>query len=279
MNKITKAIIPVAGYGTRRLPITKSIEKCMLPIGNRPIVDYTVEDCVKAGIKDIYFVVGDDSTQIEAYFGKNQRFEKYLKQANKTGQLELIAPRKDVKFHYIRQNPDDKYGTAIPVALALEEIGTKEPVIVLMGDDFIYNHNSVSNAEQMMARFDGENVVILGALVHKKEVSKYGVIKVDKKNNFVEIIEKPSPAEAPSCLINVSKYILPSNLLATFTERMKQKEQNGEYYITDIINDFVAEGNSMKVVPAIGKYLDGGTLEGWLLANEIVGRDLIKKKK
>lgn len=277
MNKITKAIIPVAGYGTRRLPITKAIEKAMLPVGNRPIVDYTVEDCIKAGIKDIYFVINDDSSQIEAFFGKNQRFEKYLKKRNKIDQLELIEPKEGVNFHYIRQNPDDRYGTAIPVALALEEIGTDEPVVVLMGDDFIYNFNSISNVGQMETQFDGKNVVMLGVLINKNEVEKYGVIKVDKDNNFLEIVEKPTPEEAPSNLINVSKYILPSELLKTFVNYIKQNDQNGEYYITDIINDFVADNHNMKVVPAIGQYLDGGTLEGWLKANEVVGRDLLKK--
>ena len=276
MSKVTKAIIPVAGYGTRRLPITKAIEKAMLPVGNRPIVDYTVEDCIKAGIKDIYFVINQDSTQIEAFFGKNERFEEYLKKKGKPDKLELIEPRKDVKFHYIRQNPDGRYGTAIPVALALEEIGTSEPVVVLMGDDFIYNYNGVSNVAQMIEKFNGENAVMLGALVNKKEVEKYGVIKADKENNFMEIVEKPTPEEAPSNMINVSKYVLPSKLLETFTKYVKQNEQHGEYLITDIINNFVTEGNTMKVVPAIGQYLDGGTLEGWLHANDVVGKDLLK---
>lgn len=276
MSKITKAIIPVAGYGTRRLPITKAIEKAMLPVGNRPIVDYTVEDCIKAGIKDIYFVINEDSTQIEAFFERNQRFEEYLKKKDKTDKLGLIEPRKGVNFHYIRQNPDDRYGTAIPVALALEKIGVNEPVVVLMGDDFIYNYNGASNVSQMVEKFDGKNAVMLGALVNKKEVEKYGVIKADKDNNFLEIVEKPTPKEAPSNMINVSKYILPAGLLETFAKYIKQNQQNGEYYITDIINDFVSRGNTMKVVPAIGQYLDGGTLEGWLHANKVVGQDLLK---
>lgn len=276
MNEITKAIIPVAGYGTRRLPITKAIEKAMLPVGNRPIVDYTVEDCVKAGIKDIYFVINEESTQIEAFFERNKRFESYLKEKGKADKLELIEPRKNVKFHYIRQNPDDRYGTAIPVSLVLDKIGVKEPIVVLMGDDFIYNHNGVSNVSQMIDKFNGENAVMLGALVNKKEVKKYGVVKVDKDNNFMEIVEKPTIEKAPSNMINVSKYILPPRLLETFASYIKQNEQNGEYYITDIINEFVAQGNTMKVVPAIGQYLDGGTLEGWLHANDVVGKDLLK---
>ena len=75
MNKITKAIIPVAGWGTRRLPITKTIEKCMLPVGNRPIIDYVVEDCIKAGITDIYFVVSEGSTQVKRFYSNNPKLE------------------------------------------------------------------------------------------------------------------------------------------------------------------------------------------------------------
>jgi UTP--glucose-1-phosphate uridylyltransferase len=158
----------------------------------------------------------------------------------------------------------------------LKEIGVKEPVVVLMGDDFIYNHGGVSNVAQMIAKFDGQNAVMLGALVNKKEVSKYGVIKVDERNNFVEIVEKPTPKDAPSNMINVSKYVLPPALLENFSKYMSHNSQGGEYYITDVINEFVAAGHTMKVVPAIGQYLDGGTLDGWLKANEIVGRDLRK---
>src|SRR3954447_9541764 len=98
--KITKAIIPVAGWGTRRLPITKAIEKCMLPIGNRPIVDYVVQDCLKAGINDIYFVVGEDSTQLEDYYRSNIQLNDYLKRNHKEDKLPLIAPLGEVKLHF-----------------------------------------------------------------------------------------------------------------------------------------------------------------------------------
>jgi len=276
VSKITKAIIPVAGYGTRRLPITKAIEKCMLPVGNRPLVDYSVEDCIEAGIKDIYFVVTEGSTQVEDYYSHNKKFEEYLALNDKSEQITLIEPPQGVNFHYIHQNTNDKYGTAIPVALALEETGVDEPVVVLMGDDFIYNHNGVSNVSQMMASYTGDNAVMLGALINKKEVGKYGVINTDKQNNFVEIVEKPAPEEAPSNMINVSKYILPPELLKLIQAFAKRKNSGGEYYITDPINTFVENGGVMRVVPALGQYLDGGTLEGWLRANNVVGQDLLK---
>ena len=97
---ITKAIIPVAGWGTRRLPITKSIEKCMLPIGNRPMVDYVVQDCIDAGITDIYFVVSEDSSQLQSYYAANAALETYLEAHNKTEMLSLVTPPV-ARFHYI----------------------------------------------------------------------------------------------------------------------------------------------------------------------------------
>jgi UTP--glucose-1-phosphate uridylyltransferase len=276
VGKITKAIIPVAGYGTRMLPITKAIEKAMLPVGGRPIVDYSVQDCIESGIKDIYFVVAKGSTQIKDYYSHNKDLEKYLRANKKKDSLALVKPPKGINFHYIYQDTNGKYGTAIPVALALEKTGVDEPVVVLMGDDFIYNHNGVSNVSQMIASCTGGNAVMLGALINKKEVEKYGVINTDAQNNFLEIVEKPTPEEAPSNMINVSKYILPPELLKSIRSFAKRKNSGGEYYITDPINAFVENGGVMKVVPALGQYLDGGNLEGWLRANEVVGKDLLK---
>ena len=119
---ITKAIIPVAGWGTRRLPITKSIEKCMLPIGNRPIVDYVVQDCIAAGITDIYFVVSEESSQIQAYYEDNGALNTYLIANGKEDYLPMVAPPKNVKFHYVVQNTLGKYGTAVTVALVFPKI-------------------------------------------------------------------------------------------------------------------------------------------------------------
>src|SRR5688572_10023993 len=138
----TKAIIPVAGYGTRRLPITKAIEKCMLPIGNRPIVDYVAEDCLKAGITDIILVVGEQFDQMQTYFGRNELLEEYLRGKGKTKELEeIVELAQKAKVHYVVQDQHQPYGTATPVALAANFIEDGEQVLVLMGDDFIYNRD------------------------------------------------------------------------------------------------------------------------------------------
>ena len=268
MSSITKAIIPVAGWGTRRLPITKAIEKCMLPIGNRPIVDYAVQDCVKVGITDIYFVVSEESQQIQAYYGENSALETYLQDRGKKAALELIQPLKDVNFHFITQPATGKYGTAVPIELVAPYIQQNESVVVVMGDDFVYSEKGNEVSRLMTEAKDGI-ATMLGVSVAQDEVSRYGVIETDEKGNYVRIVEKPRPEDAPSTLINVSKYVLPGSLI--HAAKNVEKDSSGEYFLTTVINNYVTQGGVMKVVRAEGDYYDGGSLEGWLYANKMLG--------
>ena len=268
MSIITKAIIPVAGWGTRRLPITKAIEKCMLPIGNRPLVDYVVQDCLAAGINEIYFIVGEDSDQLENYYRSNIKLIDYLKRNGKEDMVPLIAPLAGVKLHFVVQPSYGKYGTAIPVALVADQIPDGESVVVLMGDDFIYTDDGSSETARLIAAA-GENSAMLGVEVPREAVSRYGVIETDANNHFVQIVEKPTPEDAPSNLINVSKYVLNSGAIASI-RAYAATDRTDEYYITDPINDYVAAGGIVSVVPAKGQYLDGGSVEGWLHANNVV---------
>jgi UTP--glucose-1-phosphate uridylyltransferase len=267
-QQITKAIIPVAGWGTRRLPITKTIEKCMLPIGNRPLVDYVVQDCLAAGITDLYFVVGEQSTQLRDYYRSNIDLNDYLVRNGKESMLPLVAPLAGVKLHYVVQPSYGKYGTAIPVALASEQIDPNERVVVLMGDDFIFNRDGSSETKRLIDSA-GEYSAMLGVEVPREEVSRYGVIKTDLNNNFVQIVEKPTVEDAPSNLINVSKYVL-DPVARQAVEAYVQTEQPGEYYITEPLNNYVSNTGIITVTKAYGEYLDGGTVEGWLRANTVV---------
>lgn len=269
---ITKAIIPVAGWGTRRLPITKSIEKCMLPIGNRPIVDYVVEDCLKAGITDIYFVVSPSSTQLKAYYDDNPALVEYLIANGKEKYITDITSPKNVQFHYIVQDTSGKYGTAIPVALAAPYIDKDESVVVLMGDDFIYNQNGSSEVKRLIESA-GADSAMLGVNIARQEVGRYGVLSLDSDSNFISIVEKPHPDEAPSTLINVSKYVLNSTAIQEIVKYSSGITRSDEYLITDPINNYVSTGGKMRVVKAGGQYLDSGNLESWLHANNVVCAD------
>ena len=221
MQKITKAIIPVAGWGTRRLPITKVIEKSMLPVGNRPLVDYSVQELIKAGVTDIYMVISNvEPGQVREFYKDNIALNQYLEERGKTDRLALAKTLpENVRIHYVTQDPSGKYGTAVPIAMVVEEYNIDEPVFVFMGDDFIWNPNGKSAAELLLASLEGDgDSAILGTEVPKEEVEKYGVFSVDEKGDLAGIIEKPKPEDAPSNLINPSKYIMSAALLNEIVE-------------------------------------------------------------
>lgn len=266
---ITKAIIPVAGWGTRMLPITKAIEKCMLPIGTRPIVDYIVQDCIAAGIKDIYFVVGEQSTQIQNFYRSNIQLKDYLVRQGKEDRLPLIAPIEGVSFHFIVQPSQGKYGTAVPVGLASEFIEPGESAVVLMGDDFVYNTDGTNEVQRLIDAAQKTGGAMMGVSVPRETVPKYGVLKLDDAGNYQQIVEKPSVEDAPSNLINISKYVLPKAAIDSAVT-IPANPARGEYEITDVINNYVAGGGQVKVVEAKGQFLDGGSIEGWLHANNVV---------
>ncbi len=266
---ITKAIVPVAGWGTRRLPITKTIEKCMMPIGNRPVVDYVVQDAILAGITDFYFVVNREDTQLENYYKRNQKLEQYLEFTGKPEYLRYIMPPQNINFYYIDQDTSNKYGTAIPVGLCLPYVRPGESVAVLMGDDFIYNSDGSSELLSLMRQTPENGCSMLSAQVDSQAVERYGVIEFDHNGNYYQMVEHPKPEEAPSDQINISKYIFNYDLLQA-TAAYANVDITGEYRITEPINQYVMTGGSMSVVPARGQYLDAGDAYSWLYANRVI---------
>ena len=265
---VTKAIIPVAGWGTRRLPITKTIEKCMLPIGNRPLVDYVAQDCLKAGITELFFVVGEDSTQLEDYYRSNIKLNDYLRRNGKEDKLPLVAPLAGVQLHFITQPSYGKYGTAVPISLCADYVNEGESVVVLMGDDFIWNPDGSSEVARLLEAVPSGSCGLLATKVAPEDVSKYGVIELDANGNYVQSVEKPQPEDAPSDLINISKYVLTKQVIDMAAN--VAAAPNGEYQLPDAVNQYVQSGGEVKVVAATGQYLDGGSVEGWLQANNVV---------
>lgn len=269
---VTKAIIPVAGWGTRRLPITKAIEKCMLPIGNIPVIDFVVQDCLRAGITDIFFVVSGDAAQLKAYYSRNTALEEHLKQKGKVEVINEIMPPGAVRFHYVSQDMNDsRYGTTVPVWLCREHIKEDEQVLVIMGDQFFYRRDNGSNAADLIALVNdsGLKVGLFGVPVPLAEVQKYGVIEKDERGYYRRIVEHPKPDEAPSNLNNASFYLFDSVMFDYFAQDMVLPHE-GEYMIIDPINRYVSEGNNIVVGEAKGEYLDAGTVDGWLHANQVV---------
>ena len=272
---ITKAIIPVAGWGTRRLPITKIIEKSMLPVGNRPLVDYSVQELIKAGVKDIYMVISNvEPCQVQEFYKDNLALNQYLIDRGKEDRLKLAKTLPDdVTIHYTVQDPAGKYGTAVPIAMVVEEYNINEPVLVFMGDDFIWNPDGESASEALIKSIkDSDDSAILGVEIPKENVEKYGVLSAED-GKLVGVVEKPKPEDAPSNLINASKYIMSPALLKRIVKYVNENDfgpLDQEYMVTDPIDDYIKDGGVMRVAPTNGEYLDGGSVEGWLHANNVV---------
>ncbi|MCA9325915.1 hypothetical protein KDA23_07730, partial [Candidatus Saccharibacteria bacterium] len=247
MTQVTKAIIPVAGWGTRRLPITKAIEKCMLPVGNRPIVDYVVRDCIKAGITDIYFVVNRGSRQIFDYYSENERLNQFLEYNGKQDLMELAHVPQGINFHYLEQDSNAKYGTAVPVALVFPQIKKDESVLFIQGDAFTYNVDGSSEAAKLMAATPAGGASVMSSEVPIEEVGRYGVIDFnDETGAFERIVEKPSPDQAPSNQINLGNYILNYDLASRIANYC-QIEISGEYFITEPISQYVLDKGVVNV--------------------------------
>ncbi|MBQ6510375.1 hypothetical protein IJI94_00160 [Candidatus Saccharibacteria bacterium] len=275
MPKITKAIIPAAGWGTRRLPITKVIEKSMLPVGNRPLVDYSVQELIEAGVTDIYMVISNvEPCQVRAFYNDNIALNQYLADRGKEDRLKLAKTLPDnVKIHYVVQDPSGKYGTAVPVCMVAEEYNINEPVFVFFGDDFVWNPGGESAAKSLLKSVKNDNEsAILGVKVPKEEVVKYGEILVED-GKLAKITEKPKLEDVKSDLVHVSKYIMSPALIQEMIKYVHENDfgpLDQEYMATDPLETFIENGGIVRVAPTTGQYLDGGSIEGWVHANDVV---------
>jgi len=268
---IRKALIASAGFGTRFLPITKTIQKEMLPILERPIIDYVVEDCVKAGIEEIVFVISEYNQQLMHFYGENVRLHAYLEKMGKLDKYDLVKHLHDqVKITFVRQSDSDMYGTATPVRVAQKHFKDEEAFLVFMGDDFIYNGDNFSEAKAMIELFSSSHSTALATCIPKEEsvLNKYGIAETRQENGYTfltNLIEKPAPGTAPSNLANISKYIFTPEVFDVIANQ-QPNPQSGELYITDTITQ-IAKDKPVVIYTPRGEYLDGGYVLGWLKAN------------
>ena len=285
-NWLKTAIILTAGWGTRRLPITKTIEKNMLPVGNRPLIDFAVQDALSVGIEDIYIVVSSaERSQIRDYYSQNLELEQFLQTHGKAEMLPLVKTLPDgVRLHFVEQGYPGRYGAAIALVSAIEAGGLTGPLWVCMGDNFIWNPGGKTASQTMVAAIAAaqaetgrEDVsAMLGVEVPREEVSRYGVLSVDAAGNLTGIVEKPSVEAAPSNLISPGYYVFSPRLVQLTLDYVHQNDftpGEREYLVPDPIAEYLAEGGLVRTVPAEGTYLDGGTLEGWLHANQVVCKE------
>lgn len=265
--KIRKAVIPAAGYGTRFLPMTKASPKEMLPIIDKPIIQYVVEEAVASGIEDIIIVTGYNKRAIEDHFDHNIELENYLKECGKEEQLAEIQKIAEMaNFIYVRQK--GPYGNGTPVLNAEAIIGD-EPFAVLWGDEFI--HADPPRLKQMMEVFDkyGDPVISGVRIENKDYLSKYGIARIkdveDKIFEIEEIVEKPEPGQAPSNLATHGAYILTPDIFAALKNLKPGK--GGEIWLTDGINELKKNHKIYAREIENGKYYDTGNKLEYLKAN------------
>lgn len=269
MNKPTKAVIAVAGYGTRRLPVAKAVEKCMLPLLNRPVVDYIVQDVIKAGVTDIYFVVSGGARQLREYYSRNMELEAYLKTKGKVDLLDAITPPDSVTFHYIEQDTNDaRYGTTIPLWLSRDYIAADEWFYLIMGDQTLWRADGDSECELLygVAQNAGANGGLIGVEVPWEQVDRFGVIDTTENGAYKRIVEHPKLGEAPSNLNNASIYLLPGTIMA-YAEAQMASKHVGEYFVIDVLNEFVQSGGTLAVRRTNAEYLDCGSVDNWVRSN------------
>lgn len=260
MKKVTKVIIPAAGFGTRFLPQTKALPKEMLPVVDKPVIQYVVEEAINSGIKNIIIITGANKRAIEDHFdAPSEDLIKNLKQGKKNELLEEIEKiPKMANFIYIRQK--GPYGNGTPV-LTAEPVIEDEPFAVLWGDEFIYS--KPPRLEQMIKvheKFGG--IVISGVKIENKEdLRRYGIADLTRVENNVykinKIVEKPEPDEAPSNIAAHGGYILPPQIFEALKKIKPGK--GGEIWLVDAINFLKKQGVPVyTVVIENAKYYDTG---------------------
>src|ERR1035437_2899171 len=260
MKKIRKVVIPAAGFGTRFLPQTKAMPKEMLPIVDKPVIQYVVEEAVASGIQDVIIVTGSAKRAIEDHFDvPNSELLKNLRDGGKTKFVEEITRLSEMaNFIYIRQK--GPYGNGTPI-LSAEPAIEDEPFAVLWGDEFIYA--TPPRLKQMMdvhEKYGG--IVISGVRIEKKEdLKRYGIADVTQVEGNVykinEIVEKPDPDKAPSNLATHGGYILPPEIFNAL--RGQAPGKGGEIWSTDAINVLKNQGVPVYAVEIKdAKYYDTG---------------------
>ena len=265
MQKIRKAVIPVAGFGTRFLPVTKAQPKEMLPIVDKPAIQYTVEACVASGITDIIIVTSGNKRAVEDHFDRSPELEKWLEKSGKTKLLkELRQIPRLANFIYIRQKGG--YGSGTPVLNAEPLIGN-EPFAVFWGDEFILSQKPW--VKQLIETYEKYQDPVLSIIqVAKKETERFGIIdgvKVEKNVYQIKgIKEKPGPKKAKSNLALFGGYILTPEIFKILKKTKPGK--GGELWLADAI-DTLLKKRSVYGKKVEGDVYDAGTIAGWLKAN------------
>ena len=287
--KIRRAVIPVAGKGTRFLPATKQVPKEMIPIINLPMIHYVVEEAILSGIEQVIFITSSGKNAIEDYFDRNFDLEDFLTKNGKMKELELVQKiGKMVEVTAIRQKEQLGLGHAV---LAAKDVIGNEPFAVILGDEIVRGTNPVIKQLMDVSEANNNGNVIAVMEVDPMETYKYGVVKGDflpgskRTLRMTTMVEKPRPENAPSNLATPGRYIFRPEIFDAL--KVIPRGVGGEYQLTDAIN-LLANQSEVYAHIFEGERFDTGSIEGYLNAtiefalmnkdSEEMMRKLIKAK-
>ena len=261
---IKQAIIPLAGLGTRLLPLTSVFAKELLPINGKPGIEYILDECIEAGIKEVIFIISKKKIMIKNYFYNDNFYKKIIAKKKDLRILKeykkILKYKKMIKFVY--QNKPLGTGDAV---LRTRKFIKDKFFLMLLPDDLIIKKNCSKSMVGIHEKY--KSSVMASMNVNKKTVSRWGIYKIDKridKNNYLikDVVEKPSIKKAPSNKAVIGRYILPRSI---FSKLMKQKPgKGGEIHITDSIQSLIKENNKFIAHNFLGKYLDCGSMRGYI---------------
>ncbi|NMF97985.1 UTP--glucose-1-phosphate uridylyltransferase GalU [Aromatoleum toluolicum] len=272
MKKVTKAVFPVAGMGTRFLPATKASPKEMLPIVDKPLIQYAVEEAVAAGITDMIFITGRTKRSIEDHFDKAYELETELEARGKKELLEIVKKTvpKGVNCVYIRQS--EALGLGHAVLCAAPVVGD-EAFAVILADDLLDNHGAESIMQQMVGVYNYHRCSVLGTMnVPREDTRQYGIVSTDSQQGNVQrvtgIVEKPKPEDAPTTQAVVGRYILTPHIFDHL--RSIKPGAGGELQLTDAIASLLKE-EAVLSYQFQGVRYDCGSKLGYLKATVELG--------
>ena len=261
---IKQAIIPLAGLGTRLLPLTSVFAKELLPINGKPGIEYILDECIEAGIKEVIFIISQKKLMIKKYF-HNDKFYKDIIKRKKDPRIineykKILKYKKMIKFVF----QDNPLGTGDAV-LKTKKLIKDKYFLMLLPDDLIIKHNCSKSMIAIHKRFNSS--VMASMKVDKNEVSRWGIYNVKKKidnKNFIikSVVEKPSVKDAPSNNAVIGRYILSKKIFNKLSTLKAGK--GGEIHITDAIQSLINEKDKFIAHNFSGKYLDCGTMNGYI---------------
>ena len=261
---IRQAIIPLAGLGTRLLPLTSVFPKELLPIDGKPGIEYILDECIEAGIKEIIFIISNKKKMIKKYFYNDKFYKSIIKKKKdpriKKEYQKILKYKKMIKFVY--QNKPLGTGDAV---LKTKKYIKDNFFLMLLPDDLIVKNNCSKSMIKVHNKY--KSSVMASMKVNKKSVTRWGIYKLNKKltnSNYLidDVIEKPTVSEAPSNKAVIGRYILPKKIFIKLKNQSPGK--GGEIHITDAIQSLIYDGEKFIAHNFSGKYLDCGSMHGYI---------------